>query len=187
MRRTSRLFALPLAAALSLLMVNGIAHANPFPNNYDNAVADSSLHTFCTTPGFTTDRTVATYAMSVLDDTTDMTDSDAGGCTNRSTDVWWWEEDLPNTLRGQRRCFSHSSPGPPRVCDSSDVKLDYAQLDIGPNDWYDRRKTSVHELGHSVGLGHDTISAMISGEVPSTALQWRRYSAHDIGHINAQY
>ncbi|PWK86926.1 hypothetical protein C8D88_10487 [Lentzea atacamensis] len=183
MRRLRRLWLLPVGAALSLVTA-GVSQANPFPNNYDSAVADSSLHTFCTTSGFTTDRTVATYAMSVLDLTTDMTDSDLGGCSSFSTDVWWWQQDLPGTLRGERSCFSHSSPG---VCDSSDVKLDYGQLDIGDNDWEDRRKTSVHELGHSVGLGHDTISAMISGEVPSTALQWRRYSAHDIAHLNAQY
>ncbi|MFI6095201.1 hypothetical protein ACIA8G_06610 [Lentzea sp. NPDC051213] len=183
MKQFRRFWLLPLVAALPLV-TTGVSQANPFPNNYDSAVADSSLHTFCTTTGFTTDRTVATYAMSVLDITTDMTDSDLGGCSSVSTDVWWWQQDLPGTLRGERSCFSHSSPG---VCDSSDVKLDYAQLDIGGNDWEDRRKTSVHELGHSVGLGHDTISAMISGEVPSTALQWRRYSAHDLAHLNAQY
>lgn len=183
MRRLRRLWLLPLIASLTFV-TTGVGQANPFPNNYDSAVADSSLHTFCTTSGFTTDRTVATYAMSVLDTTTDMTISDLGGCSASTTDVWWWEQDLPGTLRGERSCFSHSSPG---VCDSSDVKVDYAQLDIGSNDSEDRRKTSVHELGHSVGLGHDTISAMISGEIPSTALQWRRYSAHDLAHLNAQY
>jgi hypothetical protein len=52
--------------------------------------------------------------------------------------------------------------------------------------WHNRRKTAVHELGHSVGLGHDTISAMITGSV-STALQWRRCRSHDIGHINSHY
>lgn len=183
--RPTRATLLVAAVAGALLAVPaGTAQANPFPNNYDSAVADSSLHVFCTTSGFTTDRTIATYAMDVLDSTTDMFDSDSGSCSSSSDDVWWWETNLPGTLRGQRTCFSHSSPG---VCDSSDIDLDIAQLDVGSNDWYDRRKTSVHELGHSVGLGHDSISAMISGEIPSTALQWRRYSAHDIGHINAQY
>lgn len=186
MRRVPRLLTLSLVALSSLLTVSVTAHANPFPNNYDSAVADSSLHTFCTTAGFTTDRTVATYAMTVLDDTTDMTDSDIGTCNNVTTDVWWWEEDLPGTLRGERSCYSHSSPG---VCDSSDVKVDYAQLDVGNNDFEDRRKTSVHELGHSVGLGHDTISVMISGEIPSvTDPKWLLYSPHDINeHINVQY
>lgn len=184
MAKNRRRYLVPAAVAATLVLVGGTASANPFPNNYDSAVADSSLHTFCTTSGFTTDPTVATYAMDTLDNTTDLTDSNIGSCNSVTIDVWWWEEDLPGTLRGERSCFSHSSPG---VCDSSDVKLDYAQLDIGGNDWYDRRKTSVHELGHSIGLGHDTISAMISGEVPSTALQWRTYSAHDLGHINAYY
>ena len=57
MRRVPRLLALSLVALSSLLTVSVTAHANPFPNNYDSAVADSSLHTFCTTAGFTTDWT----------------------------------------------------------------------------------------------------------------------------------
>lgn len=184
MRRTGRSILGMAVAGILIIVPAAGAHANPFPNNYDDAVADSFIHTFCTTSGFTTDPSVATYAMNVLDSTTDLIDSDLGGCSSVTTDAWWWEENLPGGLRGQRTCFSHSSPG---VCDSSDLKLDFGQLDVGSNDWYDRRKTSVHELGHSVGLGHDSISAMISGEVPSTALVWRRYSDHDIDHLNAQY
>ena len=48
-------------------------------------------------------------------------------------------------------------------------------------------QTAVHEVGHSVGLGHDTISAMKSGEITDTSLTWRTYSAADIADINSHY
>ena len=78
------------------------------------------------------------------------------------------------------------------ICIASDIELDFAELDDGPNDtsdddWEDRRKTAVHEVGHSIGLGHDTISTMRQGEIPDTSLTWRRYSGHDITHINDEY
>lgn len=118
-----------------------------------------------------------------LDQTTDMT-SQAQSCLNY-TDVWWYKADLPAGVRGQRVCVVVGDI--PSVCDRSNVSIDFAEVDIGSNDWEDRRKTACHELGHSVGLNHDTASCMISGEIPSVGEQWRRYSSHDVGHINAQY
>lgn len=173
--------ALAVAAVASLGMPP--AGADTFPGNYDQALADNATHTFCLTSTFTTDPSVATYAMSVLDDTTQMTDDRIASCTS-ITDVWWWQSNLPAGTRGQRVCVTYNSAG---RCESADIDLDFGELDIGGNDWYDRRKTSVHEVGHSVGANHDSESAMITGEVPSTALQWRRYSSHDVGHINNAY
>jgi hypothetical protein len=181
------------AAALVALVVTALvamqasAQANPFPNNANKTIADNGTHTYCYTSGFTTDRSIATYAMSVLDSTTDMSDlfpTTPEFCSFRETDVWWWEMNLTDNLRGRRVCRWESPAG---ICKSSDLQIDFAELDEGSNDWYDRRKTAVHELGHSVGLGHDTISAMREGEIPDTSLTWRRYSAHDISHINAAY
>jgi hypothetical protein len=182
MKRT-RLLAIAAALAVAVAVAPAPAAANPFPATM---LADSSLHTYCYTAGFDTDQSIASYAMNtVLDGTTDMTDSfTAGNCANLTLDVWWWEENLPGTTRGMWECVDQVNA---TTCDSSDITLDFAELDEGINDWYDRRKTSVHEVGHSVGLGHDAISAMISGEVPGIGLVWRRYSPHDLAHINANY
>jgi hypothetical protein len=166
-----------LLAALAACALGSAAlpgHADTFPNNYDQAVADDSIADYCLTSSFTTDAYIAHDAMWTLDDTTDMSDSYT--LCYLYTDVWWYEENLDPGVRGQRTCFSYSSSN---VCNSNDVKMDLAEIDVGSDDWYD--------LGHSVGLDHDTESAMISGEVPSTASQWRNYSSHDIGHINTQY
>jgi hypothetical protein len=186
-RPVAKVVSLVAFVVTALVVMQVPAHANPFPNNADGTFADNGTHTYCYTSGFTTDRTVASYAMSVLGSTTDMNDlfpTTPQFCSFRETDVWWWEMNLPGNLRGQRTCEWES---PASICKSSDLRMDFAELDLGDDDWYDRRKTAVHELGHSVGLGHDTISAMRSGEIPDTSLTWRRYSAHDISHINARY
>ncbi len=165
---------------LTLLTFEAVP-ANPFPN-IGLVLADNASHTFFITSTFSSPA-VATYAMSNLDKTTDMWDVSSPSCTS-ITDVCWWAEDLPAGDRGRWTCLSYNIDG---ECGSADIDLDFAEIDAGPNDWYDRRKTAVHELGHTIGLGHDAISAMIVGEVPSTLVQWRRYSVHDLGHINASY
>lgn len=180
------LWLLALTCGLGLLLMTGggSAYADTFPGNADHRVADGSVHTYCPTSSFVFEekKQVAEYAMYYLDATTDMSDS-AGSCQN-STDVWWFNANLTGSLRGSRVCAVAASS---TVCDRSNVSLDFQQLDIGSNDWYDRRKTSCHELGHSVGLNHDSSGCMISGEVPSTATSWLRYNSHDVGHINDQY
>lgn len=181
----------PRRGALLLLVLGVLAivfaprvRADSFPGNYDTRVADSFFHTFCYDSSFTTDTSIATYSMgTVLDNTTDMFDAYSTSCLN-ATDVWFVEADLAPGVRGSRTCVVAASSS---VCDRSNVTLDIVELDIGSWDWYDRRKTAIHEVGHSVGLNHDSISSMVSGEVPSTALVWRRYSSHDISHINTQY
>jgi hypothetical protein len=170
-----------LLAAVLLLPWTGTAQANPFPGI--DTVADSSTHTFCLHASYVTDPSVATYAMDVLDDTTDL--SDVQGACLASTDVWWYEANLPALLQyGEYYCVTLVSPG---VCNSADVLMDFPAIDLDAFDWYDRRQTAVHEIGHSVGLAHDNISAMKTGQANSVLVQWRRFSAHDIGHINAHY
>lgn len=168
--------------ALALVGASTPAHADSFPGTM---YADGDNHTYCYTSTFTTDTSVGSYAMWVLAATTDMHRT-YQSCTSK-TDVWWWQADLPGGVRGQWSCYAVEAWWLPHVCETADVTLDFPELDKGADDWHDRRKTAVHEVGHSVGLDHDTVSAMRSGEIPSTSLQWRRYSAHDISHIDAAY
>lgn len=176
----ARRFSLVVIAAAAVLAGTLPANADTFPGT--GLVADDSIYDYCLNSSFSTDVWVAHDAASTLDDTTDMTDSYTT-CVSY-TDAWWFEADLDPGVRGLTYCVSEVSPG---VCDSNDILMDIAEIDAGSNDWYDRRKTSVHEQGHTIGLDHDTESAMISGEVPSTSTQWRTYSSHDVGHINTQY
>ena len=173
-----------LALLIPALLPSTVA-ADSFPDNYDHRVADDSIQTYCLTSSFVSEehKQVAEYAMYWLDQTTDMSDQ-TQSCLNY-TDVWWYKADLPAGYRGQRVCAVVGDIQ--SVCDRSNVSIDFVEIDIGANDWEDRRKTSTHELGHSVGLNHDSESCMISGPIPDVGEQWRRYSAHDIGHINAQY
>ena len=170
----------------ALLALPAAASANPLPGNGDSTVADNGVHTYCYTSDFS-DVTVADYAMGVLDNTTDMSDlfaSPPSDCWYMETDIWWWEDDQPAGISGLRDCWLESPNG---ICTSSDIHLDFGEINFGINDWEDRRKTAVHEVGHSVGLGHDSISAMIIGEMPSTSLVWRVFSVHDTADINAAY
>lgn len=175
------LFAI-IAAVAGGLVLPGQASATPYPETW---LPDNGQHDYCFTTGFANSRdpVTGTYAMIILDQTTDMTRLDRGACNNNDYDVWWWAQDLAGTIRGEAQCIFWSGSR----CNSADVRIDFDQIDIGDNDIADRDKTSVHEIGHTVGLGHHNDCAMISGEIPSLDLQWRRYSAHDVSHINATF
>lgn len=178
-----RVVLVAVAAGAGLWLAAAAVQADTFPDNHHDGLADSSIHTYCFR-WYEGDENVGHYAMrNALDNTTDMSDVLHSTCYD-STDVIFRDYNLAGGRRGQYQCKRYYSDGD---CNSSEVVFDWAQLDIGSNDWYDRRKTSVHEVGHSVGCNHDSVSAMITGEIPSTALQWRRFSSHDLGHINANY
>jgi hypothetical protein len=184
--RRIRIAFIAIVAAAGSLFLPGQANATAYPETW---LPDSSLHTYCFTAGFSSSRdpVTGTVAMSVLDNTTDMTISNQGACADNTVDIWWFALDLAGTIRGQAECIFFAGS----VCDSADVRIDFDQIDIGENDIADRDKTSVHEVGHTVGLGHHSPAAhncaMISGEIPSLDIIWRRYDAHDIEHINATF
>lgn len=171
-------------ATAALLASSPPASADDFPDNHHDGLADSSVHTYCLQSWDTAnDENVVHYAMqNVLDNTTDMTDSFSSTCTT-STDAVFRDVNLSGNTRGRYQCQTYTGDD----CNYSIIQLDFAQIDIGSWDWQDRRKTSVHEVGHSVGANHDSTSAMISGAIPNANLQYRRFSTHDISHINANY
>jgi hypothetical protein len=156
-------------------------------NNNDNTLADNAIHTYCYTSGFTTDASVGAYAMAVLGNSTDMDDLfpiDPPFCAFNETDIWFSELNLAPGVRGTRDCWLEDPAG---ICTSSDIVLDYGEIDNGALDWEDRRHVAVHEVGHSVGLGHGNGGAMTLGPVPDASLQWRTFSAVDIANINSWY
>src|SRR5918998_6332843 len=78
-----------IAAAAGSLFMPGQALATPYP---ETVLPDSSVHTYCFTAGFSGSRDPGTgsYAMSILDSTTDMSISNAGACSDNTTDIWWF-------------------------------------------------------------------------------------------------
>ncbi len=166
-----------------LLGLTGPASADGFPDSSVLRAADTSYHNYCHDTGFTETGT-SWYSMTTLRDTTIMTIGGPVTCTT-GTDVVWQEVNLPLSKRGQEQCVVVVSS---TVCGSAEVRLDVAEINMGSNDWYDIRKTGIHEVGHSLGLGHydSATNAMKSGEA-GTALAWRRYEGHDLWHIDDYY
>lgn len=128
------------------------ARADTFPGNNDTRVAQSAALSFCFYSNFTTSVSTGYYAMSNLDSQTVMYDIEVGTCANY-VDVWWSELG-GSGIYGFRYC---SIPVDSSTCDSSDIKIDFGEIDgDGSWDWEMRRKVATHETGHAVGLGHDS-------------------------------
>ncbi|MFD0687800.1 hypothetical protein [Actinomadura fibrosa] len=179
-----RILAVSAVATGALVTVQTQAQATPFP---ELRLADNATHTYCITGGGWTSarRTSAVWGMNRLANTTDMS-AKSESCTIK-TDVVWRTKNLEAGVRGRTKCVRLIGP----KCDSAAIWMDFPELAKGTDDWYDYRKTAVHEIGHTIGFDHHASGshkcAMISGEVPSRSIVWRSYTAHDRSHINASY
>ncbi|WP_018654318.1 hypothetical protein [Actinomadura flavalba] len=187
-RLAARILTTATVAAGALLAVQAPASATTFPETY---LADNSTHTYCFKgSGWSTARKDAVvYGMKRLGDTTDMTVRyETGSKCSNTTDIHFYASNLKSGVRGDATCMKWVKKG---KCDRARVRMDFPELDKGSNDWYDRRKTVVHEVGHTIGLGHHSPKAhqcaMRSGEIPNTSLTYRSYHAHDRGHLNKAY
>jgi hypothetical protein len=153
------------------------ADSGPFADNY--------IHTWC--------EGLANYipiwrdsmqdAMDYLDAQTVMTTGSPQTCNN-STDIWYdvyGSDVLGYYVRGLSVCrIDLTSEG---VCGSAVLAMNRDLLTT----YMDRRKTSCHEIGHTVGLAHSsqltsTSDCMISGNYTFTFL-----NSHHKDHINSRY
>lgn len=185
--RAFRMLVVGTVAFAATLLGQQSAQATPFPDNSKQDRADNGAHSYCFNGSMTQARKDVVYwAMSRLDATTDMTVSSE--VCNLKTDVWWSQRDLPGSVSGSYDCAYYAGA---HKCDTAEIYLDFGEIDKGGDDWYDARQTAMHELGHSIGLGHHSPGAhqcaMYDGEVPGRDIKWRSYHSHDIGHINAAY
>jgi hypothetical protein len=92
-------------------------------------------------------------------------------------------------VRGQTQCQVPVPVGGGFVCDTADIKIDFAEIVAqgGPRR-SNYEKTILHEIGHSIGLvDHNSeVCVMKQGKV-TDVLAERRFSASDIATINAHY
>ncbi|MCP9968258.1 hypothetical protein [Actinomadura madurae] len=180
-----RILTVTAVASGSLLAVQARAQATPFP---ETRLADNATHTYCIAGGgwSSARRTSVVWGMNRLANTTDMGAKYESAC-GPHTDVVWKVKNLEGAERGRTRCTRVNGP----KCDSATIWMDFPQLAKGTDDWYDYRKTAVHEIGHTIGFDHHASGshkcAMRSGEVPSRSIVWRSYTAHDRSHINKTY
>ena len=191
--RESRSYGRAVVAAL-ILATMAIAVPPALADNFGTndsttgPFADDASHDYCWGPGFDAAlKDNANNAMSNLDIQTVMTDLYQANCDVVGTDIWWFDADLPPATRGLYHCVTWVTYG--SICNSADVKLDPAEINIGSNDELDTTKSACHEVGHSVGMAHSGTDddCMRSGEIPNTNVQYQQYNSHHRGHINDRY
>lgn len=124
-------------------------------------------------------------AMANLDAQTDMyrtysnpcgPQTDIGGYLNTSPER---PSGLGSTTRGVWICTKRVA-GRTNTCDQGSMVINTALLP----DYYQRRKTMCHEIGHAAGLTHTSTygGCMVSGSSTNV-----HYSSHHVSHINAAY
>jgi len=171
--------------ALSILGMTispSIARADIFgggpPDSY--YYADNALHMYCFDLNFIPAwQNPMVDALTNLQNQTNIIVQESVTCS-ADTDVAFMVKNGPfwAGIRGQTACRNLAKQA--GVCAGSIIVLNSDLL----TNYQMRRKTSCHELGHSVGLSHATTGddCMISG-ISSLIT----YNSHHISHINGYY
>lgn len=174
------------ALAVTMLVSAGgttRAAADPFGVGPPDAgwFADNSTHTWCTFGSFVSAwHNPIRDSLINLDSQTDVSDSYVSVCTS-DTDAQFnlsSSSQMGSNTLGSYSCLVN--PTSTNRCGAARIRLNTDLL----TDYHYRRKTSCHEVGHSVGLQHGPTygGCMVSGYA-----NYSTYSSHHVNHINSKY
>lgn len=177
-------------ALMSAVCILGLASSASADLPQPDGPPDKGYHSWCYEPGFTLSAT-ADASMTWLRTQTNVKTVFHSPCQSK-TDVRWTQKGIPGAY-GSAECKMRNSAG---QCDRYVVTLNKSIIDASKHPDSQRRKTTCHELGHTVGVRHyfgsdrpgsdTTNSCLRSGEVPTANQTWHtRYGAHHrTTHIN---
>lgn len=172
------------------VLIFGIAGQASADTPQPDGPPDKGYHSWCCTSGFTLSAT-ADAAMTWLRTQTVVQTVFHAPC-DAHTDVRWAQGNVPGAY-GQAVCTVRTNSD---RCDRYIITLNKAVIDAAKHPASQRRKTTCHERGHTVGVRHyfendrpgtdTTHSCLRSGEVPTADQSWHtRYGAHHrTVHIN---
>lgn len=181
-----------VAATAALVVPAETARADTWGSQSGSTGAnpDANPHSYCYNAYLSTMQSATVLAMNYLSTATDANvPARDSPCTlpagNGHTDVRWTTGDLSPGTSGQAPCAKYWPDGV--QCDRYDVTMDEPEILIGSNDENDRKQSTCHELGHTVGLTHATDDCMESASSPDNAAIHYTYSTHHKSHINTWF
>lgn len=182
MKRSIRVFGLFVAAMGMLFTMGQPASANSFGPTY----ADNSAHSFFYDDDLSAgQRSGMDWARVYSLDPTDMS-TNVDGSYNNQVDVWayatWNPSGDQTSWYAWTTCIRSAGSG---KCDQHTIIFNHR---LPHSNYY---SLSCHEIGHSVGLGHESGSNSSYGSNDRSCMRGNPdhnyYAAHDKNHINGRY